>query len=58
MSASLNELESHLFKCTDSVYDVVGPTDYYEYILPLVYYKTIFAGFEIEHRQIVVNYLK
>ena len=48
MSLTEDELESHLFKCADIIRDAVDPTDYKEYILPLVYYKAISDEFEIE----------
>ena len=46
MPLSLSELDSHLFKCADIIRDAVDPTDYKEYILPLVYYKAISDEFE------------
>ena len=41
MPISLEELDTHLFKCADIIRDAVDSTDYKEYILPLVYYKSI-----------------
>jgi len=49
MSLSLDDLESHLFKCADIIRDAVDPTDYKEYILPLVYYKSISDEFEKQY---------
>ena len=46
MPLSLPDLDSHLFKCADIIRDAVDPTDYKEYILPLVYYKAISDEFE------------
>ena len=46
MSLSPDQLESHLFKCADIIRDAVDPTDYKEFILPLVYYKSISDEFE------------
>jgi type I restriction enzyme M protein len=56
MPISLNELESHLFKCADIIRDAVDPTDYKEYILPLVYYKSISDEFEVQYKQNVEEY--
>ena len=56
MPLSLDELESHLFKCADIIRDAVDPTDYKEYILPLVYYKTISDEFEDQYDQNVEQY--
>ena len=49
MSLSLNDLENHLFKCADIIRDAVDPTDYKEFILPLVYYKSISDEFEKQY---------
>jgi len=51
MSISLGELDSHLFKCADIIRDAVDPTDYKEYILPLVYYKSISDEFEKQYAE-------
>lgn len=56
MSISLPDLDSHLFKCADIIRDAVDPTDYKEYILPLVYYKTISDEFEKQFQQNVEKY--
>jgi len=56
MPLSLNELENHLFKCADIIRDAVDPTDYKEYILPLVYYKSISDEFEKQHAENVEEY--
>lgn len=56
MPISLDELESHLFKCADIIRDAVDPTDYKEYILPLVYYKSISDEFEVQYEQNVEEY--
>ncbi len=56
MSLSLSELDSHLFKCADIIRDAVDPTDYKEYILPLVYYKSISDEFELQYEQNVEEY--
>ncbi|WP_436909027.1 type I restriction-modification system subunit M [Halosimplex marinum] len=56
MSLTLDELDSHLFKCADIIRDAVDPTDYKEYILPLVFYKAISDEFEQEYEEIVDEY--
>ena len=58
MPLSLDALESHLFKCADIIRDAVDPTDYKDYILPLVYYKTISDEFEKQYEQNVEDYGK
>jgi len=56
MPLSLSELENHLFKCADIIRDAVDPTDYKEYILPLVYYKSISDEFEKQYADNVEEY--
>jgi len=56
MPLSLDDLESHLFKCADIIRDAVDPTDYKEYILPLVYYKSISDEFEKQYAENVEEY--
>jgi type I restriction enzyme M protein len=56
MTLTLDELDSHLFKCADIIRDAVDPTDYKEYILPLVYYKTISDEFEKQYEANVEEY--
>ena len=56
MPISLDELENHLFKCADIIRDAVDPTDYKEYILPLVYYKSISDEFEKQYEQNLDEY--
>ena len=56
MPISLNDLETHLFKCADIIRDAVDPTDYKEYILPLVYYKSISDEFEKQYAENVEEY--
>ena len=56
MAISLDELESHLFKCADIIRDAVDPTDYKEYILPLVYYKSISDEFEVQYEENLEEY--
>jgi len=56
MTLSLSELDSHLFKCADIIRDAVDPTDYKEFILPLVYYKAISDEYEKQFQQNVERY--
>ncbi|MDB2276666.1 type I restriction-modification system subunit M N-terminal domain-containing protein, partial [Halorubrum ezzemoulense] len=56
MPLSLNDLENHLFKCADIIRDAVDPTDYKEYILPLVYYKSISDEFEKQYAENLKEY--
>jgi type I restriction enzyme M protein len=56
MTLTLDELDSHLFKCADIIRDAVDPTDYKEFILPLVYYKTISDEFEKQYEQNLDEY--
>ncbi len=56
MSLSLTDLDSHLFKCADIIRDAVDPTDYKEFILPLVYYKAISDEYEKQFQQNVERY--
>ncbi|RQG98294.1 type I restriction-modification system subunit M [Natrarchaeobius oligotrophus] len=58
MPLSLDELNSHLFKCADIIRDAIDPTDYKEYILPLVYYKTISDEFENQYQDNIDEYGK
>jgi type I restriction enzyme M protein len=51
MPLSLDGLEFHLFKCAGIIRDAVDPTDYKEYILPLVYYKSISDEFEKQYNK-------
>jgi type I restriction enzyme M protein len=56
MTLTLTDLDNHLFKCADIIRDAVDPTDYKEYILPLVYYKTISDEFEKQYEENVEEY--
>ncbi|RQG93085.1 SAM-dependent DNA methyltransferase [Natrarchaeobius halalkaliphilus] len=56
MTLSPDKLESHLFECADIIRDAVDPTDYKEYILPLVYYKSISDEFEKQYAENVDEY--
>jgi type I restriction enzyme M protein len=56
MPISLEDLEPHLFKCADIIRDAVDPTDYKEFILPLVYYKSISDEFEKQYAENLEEY--
>jgi type I restriction enzyme M protein len=56
MSISLDDLETHLFECADIIRDAVDPTDYKEFILPLVYYKSISDEFEKQYAENLEEY--
>jgi type I restriction enzyme M protein len=56
MPLSLDDLESHLFECADIIRDAVDPTDYKEYILPLVYYKSVSDEFEKRYTENAEKY--
>lgn len=56
MPLTLGELDSHLFKCADIIRDAVDSTDYKEYILPLVYYKTVSDEFEKQYAENLNDY--
>jgi type I restriction enzyme M protein len=56
MALTLADLDSHLFKCADIIRDAVDSTDYKEYILPLVYYKTISDEFEKQYQENLDDY--
>ena len=56
MSLSLTDLDSHLFKCADIIRDAVDPTDYKEFILPLVYYKAISDEYEKQYKKNVEKF--
>jgi type I restriction enzyme M protein len=56
MSLSLEELDTHLFKCADIIRDAVDSTDYKEYILPLVYYKAISDEFDKQYQENTEEY--
>lgn len=51
MSLTLDELDSHLFKCADIIRNTVDKTDYKDYILPLVFYKTISDTYQDQYEQ-------
>jgi type I restriction enzyme M protein len=56
MSFTLDELDSHLFKCADIIRNTVDKTDYKDYILPLVFYKTISDTYQDQYEQRLEEY--
>lgn len=48
MSLTLDELDSHLYGCADKIRNAVDKTDYKDFILPLVFYKTISDTYQDE----------
>jgi type I restriction enzyme M protein len=56
MSLTLDELDSHLFKCADIIRNTVDKTDYKDYILPLVFYKTISDTYQDQYEQNLEEY--
>jgi type I restriction enzyme M protein len=56
MSLSLGELDDHLFKCADIIRNTVDKTDYKDYILPLVFYKTISDTYDDQYEQRLEEY--
>jgi type I restriction enzyme M protein len=56
MSLTLDELDSHLFKCADIIRNTVDKTDYKDYILPLVFYKTISDTYQDQYEQRLEEY--
>jgi type I restriction enzyme M protein len=56
MTISLDELDAHLFKCADIIRNTVDKTDYKDFILPLVFYKTISDTYEDQYRQNIDEY--
>jgi hypothetical protein len=53
MSLTLDELDSHLFKCADIIRNAVDKTDYKDFILPLVFYKTISDTYQYRFAEVM-----
>jgi len=53
MSLTLDELDSHLFKCADIIRNAVDKTDYKDYILPLVFYKTLSDTYQDRYQEVI-----
>ncbi|MDA3792102.1 MAG: class I SAM-dependent DNA methyltransferase, partial [Elusimicrobia bacterium] len=56
MTMTLEQLDKHLFKCADIIRDTVDPTDYKEYILPLIFFKIINDTYEDEYQEALKEY--
>ena len=50
-SLTTEKLEKHLFKCADIIRNTVDKTEYKDYILPLVFYKSISDTFVDEYAE-------
>ena len=55
-SLTLDELDKHLFKCADIIRNTVDKTDYKDYILPMVFYKTLSDTYEDQHDEMVEEF--
>ena len=53
---TLDELDSHLFECENIIRDAVDPTDYKDYILPLVFFKTINDTYQDKFEELLEEY--
>ncbi len=53
---TLDELDSHLFECQNIIRDAIDPTDYKDYILPLVFFKTINDTYQDEYEELLEEY--
>jgi type I restriction enzyme M protein len=49
-------LESHLFKCADIIRNAVDKTDYKDFILPMVFYKSVSDTYQDEYEEIKEEY--
>lgn len=56
MPISLDELDYHLFKCADIIRNTVDKTDYKDYILLPVFYKTISDTYQDQYHQNIDEY--
>ena len=55
-SITLEELENHLFKCADIIRNTVDKTDYKDYILPMVFYKTLSDTYEDQREDVLEEF--
>lgn len=53
---TLDDLDQHLFKCADIIRNTVDKTDYKDYILPLVFYKTISDTYQDQFEEHLEEY--
>ena len=51
-----NTLESHLFECADIIRNAVDKTDYKDFILPLVFYKSVSDTYQDEYDEAKEEY--
>ncbi|PSP87429.1 SAM-dependent DNA methyltransferase [Halobacteriales archaeon QS_4_69_34] len=56
MAVTLNELDAYLFECANIIRNTVDKTDYKDYILPLVFYKTISDTYQDQYEQRLEEY--
>lgn len=56
MPLTLEELDTHLFECADIIRNTVDKADYKDYILPLVFYKTISDTYLDQNEQHLEEY--
>ncbi len=55
-SLDLDELENHLFECADIIRNTVDKTDYKDYILPMVFYKSLSDTYADQREQMVEEF--
>ena len=55
-SITLEELENHLFECADIIRNTVDKTDYKDYILPMVFYKTLSDTYEDQREDVLEEF--
>lgn len=55
VDTTLTELENFLYECADIIRDRVDRTDYKEYILPLVFYKTFHDTYQDNYQQVLTE---
>ncbi|AQL44745.1 N-6 DNA methylase (plasmid) [Halorientalis sp. IM1011] len=55
-SITLEELENHLFECADIIRNTVDKTDYKDYILPMVFYKTLNDTYEDQREDVLEEF--
>jgi type I restriction enzyme M protein len=53
MSPTLKELDNHLSECADIIRNAVDKTDYKDFILPLVFYKTLNDTYQDRYAEVL-----
>lgn len=53
---TLDDLDTHLFKCADIIRNTVDKTDYKDYILSMVFYKTISDTYQDQYEEHLEEY--